>query len=70
MRVIEIDWRLRVDDESNSSYLKFSSLWVETSTVSTIPYLSSNWEMINIDVNDNWKVIWIEFQPHVDFEID
>lgn len=62
MKKIKLNSELHIDNEADAAYLYLNS-WKESKVSHTsCLFENDNWN-INIDYNENWEIIWIEFLP-------
>lgn len=62
MKVIKLSSELHIDNESDAAYLYLNSK-KESKVNHTNSLLDEDGSNINIDYDNNWKMIWIEFLP-------
>lgn len=61
MKVIKLNSELHIDDEADTAYLYVNNK--QKQVHHTNPLVTDDWTMINVDYDDNWKILWIEFSP-------
>jgi len=62
MKIIQLSSELHIDTESDAAYLYLNTKeWNDVNYTSSL--LEDDGSNINIDYDNNWKVIWIEFIP-------
>lgn len=62
MKIVNFKSKLHIDNEVDTAYLYLNTKeWNNVSYTSSL--LEDDGSNINIDYDNNWKVIWIEFIP-------
>lgn len=65
MKQIKMEMTISIDQEANAAYMKFP--WLNMVRGTTEPMLTSSNEMVNIDLDKNGRIMWMEFIPASSF---
>ena len=66
MRIINLKSELHIDEDANAAYLYLDKQKENKAHYTNYLLDDKGWN-INIDYNNDWKVIWIEFLPASNF---